>query len=101
MSFSINQIDISGAEFLSQEARHRRAEGGGLYLYRTKEHIDAFLRRGGYMQDIGEDNRFLKKTQAINTIFKKLDHSICANCERRIFRECESVSNPSAQDDKN
>lgn len=97
IGFSINQIDISGAEFLSQEANKRRAEGGGLYLYRTKEDINNFLRRGGYMKEIGEENRFLKKTQAISTIFNKLDHSICATCERRVFRECETVPRDSPE----
>ncbi|MEZ5591058.1 MAG: SulP family inorganic anion transporter [Gammaproteobacteria bacterium] len=65
VSYSINQIDISGAEFLSQEATRRRSEGGGLYLYRTKEHVEAFLRRGGYLSHIGEENLFAKKGQVL------------------------------------
>ena len=52
------------------------------------------------MEDIGEENRFMKKTLAINTIFDKLDHSICATCERRIFRECESIPAPSGDPGK-
>ena len=89
ISYSINQIDISGAEFLSQEAERRRAEGGGLYLYKPKEHVVSFLRRGDYMNTIGEDNHFVRKQIAIATIFDKLDHSICARCKRRVFLECE------------
>ena len=87
-SQSINQIDISGAEFISQEAIQRRDEGGGLYLYRPKEHIEAFLRRGRYWDAIGQENIFNKKAHAIAYIYGKLDKSICAGCERRIFIEC-------------
>ena len=94
VSYSINQIDISGAEFISQEAIRRRAEGGGLYLYRPKEHVEAFLRRGGYWDAIGEENRFLKKSDAINAIYGKLDKSICAHCERKIFFECHTENAP-------
>ena len=91
VSYSINQIDISGAEFLNQEATRRRSEGGGLYLYRTKEHVEAFLRRGGYLSHIGEENLFAKKGQAIATIYERLDKSICAQCKRSIFFECHSA----------
>ncbi len=91
----INEIDISGAELLGDEARKRNADGGGLYLYRLKPAAEEFLIRGGYMAEIGEDHRFSKKAEAISTIFEQLDRSICARCEHRIFLECASVPGPS------
>ncbi|HSH29912.1 MAG TPA: SulP family inorganic anion transporter, partial [Thiohalobacter sp.] len=84
----INFIDIAGAQLLAQEARQRRQAGGGLYLIRLKPEVRAVLERGGYLDDIGRDNLFPGKTQAINTIVGKLDPDICRNCSRRIFREC-------------
>ncbi len=92
----INTVDISGGEFLAGEARHRRKVGGGLYLCRMKENVIAFLRRGHYMEDIGEDNVYRGKTEAIEAVFKRLDPGICARCERRIFLECDSVPLPDA-----
>ena len=91
----INEIDISGAELLADEARKRNAEGGGLYLYRIKPAVEEILIRGRYMTDIGEDHRFSKKSEAISSIFEQLDRSICARCEHRIFLECASVPGPS------
>lgn len=91
----INEIDISGAELLGDEAKKRNADGGGLYLYRIKPAVEEFLIRGGYMAEIGEDHRFFKKSEAISRIFEKLDRSICARCEHRIFLECASVPGPS------
>ena len=94
----VNEIDVSGAEFLAQEAQSRNSEGGGLYLYRLKPGVDAVLNRGGYMKDIGDDHQFAKKHHAISTIFSKLNHSICKTCERRIFRECATVPGPGDSD---
>ena len=43
----INFVDMAGAEMLVQEARRRRRIGGGLYFYRMKDAVSAFLRHGG------------------------------------------------------
>jgi sulfate permease, SulP family len=88
----INFADIAGAEMLVQEARRRRKMGGGLYLCGVKERTGAVLRKGGYLDEIGEDNIFLNKTDAITHIFEKLDRDICQSCDKRIFRECAAVS---------
>ncbi|MEE8365755.1 MAG: sodium-independent anion transporter, partial [Gammaproteobacteria bacterium] len=46
--------------------------------------------RGGYYEEIGEENIFDSKPEAISEIFERLDKDICANCTRRIFLECGS-----------
>jgi SulP family sulfate permease len=92
----INFIDVAGAEFLALEARKRRAEGGGLYLIRVKPGVYEPLKRGGYLQDIGEENLFAGKTQALETIFQRLDRERCASCTSRIFRECQTLPPPEA-----
>ena len=43
------------------------------------------------MSEIGEENKFVKKEEAIAGIFTRLDRSICERCDRRIFRECSTV----------
>lgn len=87
----INFIDYSGAEFLAQEAKQRKARGGALYLYRVKDSVCAFLKRGGFLDDIGEENVFRNKHEAISTIFSRLNRDICMRCDKRIFNECQSV----------
>jgi SulP family sulfate permease len=94
MAGGINRVDISGAEFLAQEARYRQARGGAVYLYRLKEGVRQFLLRGSYLSQIGEDNLFQSKTEAIASIFDRLDRSVCERCTRRIFHECQSVPGP-------
>ena len=97
LSQSVNQVDISGAEFLSEEAQHRRDQGGKLYFYKVKDRFKELLRRGGYLEDIGEHNFFETKKEALSTIVSELDQSICARCDRRIFEECKNLPSPKNQ----
>jgi SulP family sulfate permease len=87
----INFVDLAGAEMLATEARRRKALGGGLYLVKIKEEACSTLRRGGFRDLIGPENIFLTKAHAIESIFRNLDHEICARCDKRIFLECAQV----------
>ncbi len=94
----INFLDVAGAEFLALEAKRRRAEGGGLFIYRLKRGATMPLRRGGYMDEIGDKNLYASKSQAIRDIVTKLDRDICARCTKRIFTECALLPKPSDDD---
>jgi SulP family sulfate permease len=87
----INFIDIAGAETLVQEAKRRRARGGGLYLSKVKEEVCNILKRGKYVEELGGENIFVTKGDAITSIFGRLDRSICERCDKRIFLECQKV----------
>jgi len=84
----INFIDVAAAEMLVNEARRLRRMGGGMYFYRLKDEARQLLVRGGYFDDIGEDNVFPVKSRPVSKIYFKLDSEICRNCRVRIFREC-------------
>lgn len=88
---SINFIDMAGAEFLIQLAKEREEAGGQLYFYDMKEGICSHFKFLEYLLDIGTDNIFLSKKEAISEIFKRLDKSICAQCTARIFLECATI----------
>jgi len=90
LSQGMNFVDITGAELLEKEARQRRQMGGALYLYNIKPGAMDVLKKG-YLDEIGHENIFSSKSEAIATIFSKLDKDICARCDKRIFNECESV----------
>lgn len=87
----INFIDISGADMLAREARERRDLGGALYLAKIKDEVYSYLQRGGFTNEIGRENIFATKSDAIETIFQHLDYSICERCTARIFLECKRV----------
>lgn len=94
---SINFVDVAGAELLAREGRHRRSLGGGLYLHQLKEEAREPLERGGYLDEIGRNNIFESKDEAISSVFRRLDHDICRECELRVFRECYTVERPAKE----
>lgn len=85
---NINFIDIAGAAALSREGRLRRQEGGRLYLQGLRQPAEIVLRNGGFMAELGDDQVFRDKAEAIGRIFERLDPEICARCTARIFGEC-------------
>ena len=87
----ITFIDVAGAELIAREGRIRKRTGGGLYFHQLSDGAQGVLRRGGYMSDVGEENFFSSKGEAISKVFERLDKSICRRCDKRIFNECKSV----------
>jgi SulP family sulfate permease len=91
MARTISFIDVAGAEMLAREANLRRQAGGQLYFHQLHDSARELLERGGYLQDVGEENIFYTKGEAISEIFQRLDRGICVRCEKRIFNECRAV----------
>ncbi len=87
----INFVDSSGAELLAQEARRRKALGGGLYFHRLQPAVVETLERAGYLQEIGGDNLFAIGQDVIDAIYPKLDSDVCRTCPTRIFRQCQGA----------
>ena len=84
----INFVDLAGAEFLAEQARHWRMKGGGLYFYRMKPTVAEMLQKGGYMDDVKEYNLFPVGVRPVDIIARRLDGDICANCPRQVFSRC-------------
>ena len=84
----INFIDLAGAQLLGQEARRRRALGGGLYIFHMKDEPLQMLRRSGQFDVIGAENFFALGDDVINTLYARLDSAICERCTVRIFEPC-------------
>jgi SulP family sulfate permease len=84
----INFIDIAGAEMLAQEASRLRAMGGGLYFCNSKKAVCEFLQKGHFIEEIGAENFFPDKKQAIAAIYDQLDADTCSRCTARVFYEC-------------
>jgi SulP family sulfate permease len=88
-SRAISFIDLAGAEMLSKEAARRRRMGGGLYLVGVQPSFYGMLNRGGHAEQVGRENIFDHKGEAIQAIYPRLDTDICRNCTARIFHECQ------------
>ncbi|HFA51822.1 MAG TPA: SulP family inorganic anion transporter [Bacteroidetes bacterium] len=84
----VNFIDVAGCEWLVQEAKKWEEKGGGIYFTGLKKNAQDSLNRGGFKKTIGEDHFFQSKEMAIKTIYEKMDKSVCAACDTRIFIEC-------------
>ncbi|MFA7665829.1 MAG: SulP family inorganic anion transporter [Burkholderiaceae bacterium] len=87
---NMNFVDVAGASLLAQEALRRRAAGGRLYLHGLRDNARELMAHGGMLGQIGEENLFRSKDQAIATIYERLDREICARCTVRIFYECQA-----------
>ncbi len=84
----INFIDLAGAEWLANEAVKFRKKGGRLVLSGSKLVSQDVLRKSGFYHQIGEDNFFALKSEAIHSIYNSIDKNVCASCEVKAFREC-------------
>ena len=46
------------------------------------------------MEEIGRDNVFASKDEAISKVFPRLDKAVCRRCSARIFLECKALPPP-------
>ena len=87
----INFIDLAGAEGLVAENNTLKKMGGGLYFVGMKASVYEFAARSGFIMQIGNDHFFDSKTDAVRTIFRRLDRGVCEKCHARIFQECSNI----------
>ncbi len=84
----VNFIDVAGGEMLAHEAARLRGKGGRLYLYGVKEDVRRVLLQGGYLKDVGVENIFCSKSEAISFILKHISANRCRSCAEKVFEEC-------------
>jgi SulP family sulfate permease len=65
--------------------------GGRLYFYSMRQPVADMLERGSFSAQIGPENIFHRRAEAIGSAFTHLDRSICARCSARIFNECAAL----------
>ena len=84
----VNFVDLAGATWLTQEVLRWQERGGGIYFSGLKIVSQQILKNGGFRDEIGLENFFDDKREAINAIYKKMNQEICSKCNTRIFKEC-------------
>ena len=88
---SVNLIDVSGAELISEEVEQRKKLGGKVFFYSLKDTAREVIERGNYLQGMGPEAIFFSKGEAIKKIFTHRDKDICKHCDKRIFKECQAI----------
>ena len=84
----MGEIDMPGAELLIEEAERRKGRGGQLYITARRRQMKGDFRNYNVITAIEERNLYANKSEAIADIVPRLDQSVCATCEKRIFKEC-------------
>ena len=84
----VNFIDLAGMEGLLVEDKRLKKLNGSLYFVAVKSSVREFMEKAHFVDEIGEDNFFKIKEDAINKIYDRLDRNKCAKCQALIFREC-------------
>ena len=75
-------------EGLLVEDKRLKKLNGSLYFVAVKSSVREFMEKAHFVDEIGEDNFFEIKEDAINKIYDRLDRNKCAKCQALIFREC-------------
>jgi SulP family sulfate permease len=85
----VNFIDLAGMEGLLIENKRLKEFKGSLYFVSVKSSVLEFMEKVHFVDDIGRENFFELKEQAIHMIFDRLDRSKCEKCHALIFNECQ------------
>ena len=85
----VNFIDLAGIEGLLIEHRRLKALDGSLYLVDVKSSTYEFMEKVNFINEIGRENFFESKEEAIHIVFDRLDRSKCEKCQALVFKECQ------------
>ena len=84
----VNFIDLAGIEALLIENKRLKAYNGSLYFVAVKSTAFEFMEKVNFVNEIGRDNFFDSKAEAINVLYDRLDKSKCEKCQALVFKEC-------------
>ena len=84
----VNFIDLAGIEALLIENKRLKAQNGSLYFVAVKSTALEFMEKVNFVNEIGRDNFFDSKAEAINVLYDRLDKSKCEKCQALVFKEC-------------
>jgi SulP family sulfate permease len=85
----VNFIDLAGIEGLLIEHRRLKSLNGNLYLVDVKSSTYEFMEKVNFVNEIGRENFFESKEEAIHIVFDRLDRSKCEKCQALVFKECQ------------
>jgi SulP family sulfate permease len=80
----INFIDLAAAEWLTNEILKWQKNGGGIYITGLKLVSQDVLKKGGFIEKMGQQIFFKDKKSAIEAVHNKITEP----CETKAFDEC-------------
>ena len=84
----VNFIDLAGIEALLNENKRLKAQNGSLYFVAVKSTTFEFMEKVNFVNEIGRENFFDTKSEAIKVLYERLDKSKCEKCQALVFNEC-------------
>jgi SulP family sulfate permease len=84
----VNFIDLAGIEALLIENKRLKEKNGSLYFVAVKSSAFEFMEKVNFVNEIGRDNFFDTKSEAIHVLYDRLDKSKCEKCQALVFNEC-------------
>ncbi|MDC0910884.1 SulP family inorganic anion transporter [Candidatus Pseudothioglobus singularis] len=84
----VNFIDLAGIEALLNENKRLKAQNGSLYFVAVKSTAFEFMEKVNFVNEIGRENFFDTKSEAIKVLYERLDKSKCEKCQALVFNEC-------------
>ncbi|MDB4847480.1 SulP family inorganic anion transporter [Candidatus Pseudothioglobus singularis] len=84
----VNFIDLAGIEALLNENKRLKAQNGSLYFVAVKSTAFEFMEKVNFVNEIGRENFFDTKSEAIKVLYDRLDKIKCEKCQALVFNEC-------------
>ena len=84
----VNFIDLAGIEALLNENKRLKAQNGSLYFVAVKSTAFEFMEKVNFVNEIGRENFFDTKSEAIKVLYERLYKSKCEKCQALVFNEC-------------
>ena len=84
----VNFIDLAGIEALLNENKRLKVQNGSLYFVAVKSTAFEFMEKVNFVNEIGRENFFDTKSEAIKVLYDRLDKSKCEKCQALVFNEC-------------
>ena len=88
----IKNLKENEAKALLLEMEKFEKAGGKIVVVGAKLRSQEILKNGGFLDEVGGDNFFDKKSDALNYMYSFLDKRICKDCKVLAFEECTSFA---------
>jgi SulP family sulfate permease len=83
-------MDLNGEEVLIKESDNVKRLGGGLFFSGLRSDVYEFAVQSGFIRQIGPNNFFDSKEQALHEVYSRMDGEKCRTCRKGVFLECDA-----------
>lgn len=88
---SVGKIDLAGADLLIHTIREMKAQGGSFRIVTDFEPLIKSLERLHVLDELGAENLYHSKFDAITAATQDFNKRVCKGCLREMFVECDRL----------